>query len=269
MAKAKGRSFLYDVLMPKVYGIGGAIVIIGALFKILHWDGADIMLIVGLMTEALIFFLSAFQPQSHDPDWARVYPQLSDEYTGEALVPATAAASVSSGSSLTKKLDDMMNDAAITPETIKSLGLGLNRLSETTAQMADLSQATAATQDYTVRVRTAADSLEKINVAYAQTADAISQMAGSTVAAKEYHNQIQNMTRNLGALNAVYEMELQDANSHLKAMNKFYGNLSVAMENLTDASKDTEQFKEEVSRLTHNLHSLNTVYGNMLTAMKS
>jgi gliding motility-associated protein GldL len=76
------------------------------------------------------------------------------------------------------------------------------------------------------------------------------------------------MTINLGALNAVYEMELQDANNHLKAMNKFYGNLSMAMENLTDASKDTEQFKQEVSKLTHNLHSLNTVYGNMLTAMK-
>ncbi|MCC9135850.1 gliding motility protein GldL [Pontibacter silvestris] len=269
MSKAKGRNFLFDVLMPKVYGIGGAIVIVGALFKILHWNGADIMLIVGLLTEALIFFLSAFQPQTHDPDWARVYPQLDDSYSGEPLMPATATTSVSGGSGLTRKLDDMMQDAAITPDTIKSLGLGLNRLSETTAQMADLSQATAATQDYTVRVRSAADSLDKINVAYAQTAEAMSQMVGSTVEAKEYHNQIQNMTRNLGALNAVYEMELQDANSHLKAMNKFYGNLSIAMENLTDASKDTEQFKDEVSRLTHNLHSLNTVYGNMLTAMKS
>ena len=134
--------------------------------------------------------------------------------------------------------------------------------------MADLSQATAATQDYTVKVRTAADSLDKINAAYATTAEAISQMAVSTTDAKEYHNQVQSMTRNLGALNAVYEMELQDANNHLKAMNKFYGNLSMAMENLTDASKDTEQFKQEVAKLTQNLHSLNNVYGNMLTAMR-
>ena len=76
------------------------------------------------------------------------------------------------------------------------------------------------------------------------------------------------MTKNLGALNAVYEMELQDANNHLKAMNKFYGNLSMAMENLTDASKDTEQFKGELSKLTTNLTSLNRIYGSMLTAMK-
>ncbi|MFD2246910.1 gliding motility protein GldL [Pontibacter ruber] len=264
MSKARGRSFLYDVLMPKIYGIGAAVVIIGALFKIQHWDGADLMLIVGLSTEAVIFFLSAFQPQPHDPDWARVYPQLADDYTGEALMPATA----SNGPSLTGKLDDMMRNANITPETINTLGLGLNRLSETTAQMADLSQATAATQDYNVRVRAAGEQLEKITHAYATTADALAQMAGSTVDAQEYHSQVQSMTRNLGALNAVYEMELQDANNHLKAMNKFYGNLSMAMENLTDASKDTEQFKNEVAKLTQNLHSLNTVYGNMLTAMR-
>jgi gliding motility-associated protein GldL len=266
MSKAKG-SYLYDVAMPKVYGLGAAVVIIGALFKIMHWEGADIMLIVGLGTEAVIFALSAFQPQPHEPDWAKVYPQLSDEYAGEGLVPATAT-HASSDSSLTRKLDDMMRDADITPDTINNLGLGLNRLSETAAQMADLSQATAATQDYTLTVRAATDQLDNMNKAYATTAEALSHMAGSTVDAKEYHNQIQGMTKNLGALNAVYEMELQDANNHVKAMNKFYGNLSMAMENLTDASKDTEQFKEEVSRLTQNLHSLNTVYGNMLSAMK-
>jgi gliding motility-associated protein GldL len=266
MSNAKQRSFVYDVLMPKVYGIGAAVVIVGALFKIMHWPLADVMLIAGLSTEAIIFFLSAFQPQPHDPDWAKVYPQLADDYSGDALVPATAG--VSGGNGLTRKLDDMLLDANITPETINSLGLGLNRLSETAAQMADVSQAASATSDYTLRIREASGSLDKMNVAYATTAEALAQMAGSTVDAKEYHQQIQGMTRNLGALNAVYEMELQDANNHLKAMNKFYGNLSMAMENLTDASKDTEQFKQEVSKLTQNLHSLNNVYGNMLTAMR-
>lgn len=266
MSKAKGRNFLFDVLMPKVYGIGAAVVIVGALFKIQHWAGADLMLILGLSTEAVIFFLSSFQPQHAEPDWARVYPQLADEYAGEGLMPVQA---MSQGPSVTGKLDEMMRNAAITPDTINSLGLGLNRLSETAAQMADMSQAATATQDYTVRVKAAANQLDNMNKAYATTAEALSHMAGSTVDAKEYHGQIQSMTRNLGALNAVYEMELQDANSHLKAMNKFYGNLSIAMDNLSDASKNTEQFKDEVSRLTQNLHSLNTVYGNMLAAMKS
>jgi gliding motility-associated protein GldL len=256
----KGGSFLFDVLMPKIYGIGAAIVIVGALFKIQHWEGAGIMLTVGLLTEAVIFFLSAFQPQPHDPDWSRVYPQLADDYSGDAA---------SSGTGLTKKLDDMLKDANVSPDSISSLGQGLNRLSATTAQMADLSDATLATDEYTTKVKSAANSLERINEAYSHTVEAITQMAGATTDAREYHEQVQNVTKNLGALNAVYEMELQDANNHLKSMNKFYGSLSAAMENLTDASKDTAQFKDEVSKLTQNLHSLNNVYGNMLAAMRS
>ncbi|WP_026463446.1 gliding motility protein GldL [Adhaeribacter aquaticus] len=265
MSTAKGGNAFFDKVMPKIYGIGAAIVIVGALFKIMHWPGANQMLIVGLGTEAIIFFLSAFQPQGNEPDWTRVYPELADDYTG----PTRKIATNTGGPSLTDDLDKMLRDANVTPATISSLGQGLNRLSETTAQMADLSNATVATQEYTTKVRTATTSLEKITQAYATTVEAITQMAGATSDAREYHEQVQNVTKNLGALNAVYEMELQDANNHLKSMNKFYGSLTTAMENLTDASKDTEQFKNEVSRLTQNLHSLNTVYGNMLNAMRS
>jgi len=264
MSKARGN-FFFDKVMPKIYGIGAAVVIIGALFKILHLPMANEMLIVGLGTEAAIFFLSAFQPNPpHEPQWERVYPQLRDDYDG----PLPTIAAASSGPSLTGDLDKMLKDANVTPATINSLGQGLNRLSETTAQMADISDATVATKEYATRVRTAAGSLDKINEAYATTVEAISHMANATTDAQAYHAQVQNITKNLGALNAVYEMELQDANSHLKSMNKFYGSLSVAMENLTEASRDTEHFKEEVTNLTKNLHSLNNVYGNMLNAMR-
>src|SRR5690606_7418677 len=147
----KGGNFLFDVLMPKIYGIGAAIVIVGALFKIQHWEGAGMMLTVGLLTEAAIFFLSAFQPQPHDPDWARVYPQLADDYQGDGAGVATT------GGSLTKKLDDMLKDANVSQDSISSLGQGLNRLSATTAQMADLSGATLATDESTTNVKSAAN----------------------------------------------------------------------------------------------------------------
>lgn len=263
MAK-KERSFLYDVLMPKIYGLGAAVVIVGALFKIEHWDGADVMLIVGLGTEALIFALSAFQPVPHEPDWALVYPQLADDYSGGA-----AGVDGSDGKGLTRKLDDMLLEANVTPATINSLGDGLRRLSDSTQKMSDLGDATVATQEYTTRIRTASMSLDRINEAYSSTVDAISQMAAASADAREYHEQVQNITKNLAALNAVYEMELQDANTHLRSLNKFYGTMSTAMENMAAASKDTEQFKDEVGRLAGNLHSLNTVYGNMLAAMRT
>ncbi|TGE19628.1 type IX secretion system motor protein PorL/GldL [Hymenobacter elongatus] len=262
---AKGGSFLYDVVMPKVYGIGAAVVIVGALFKIQHWDYASEMLIIGLGTEALIFFLSAFQPAAHEPDWSLVYPELNDGY--DPSTNSLAADNNSKG--LTKKLDDMLKDANVTPEAISSLGAGLNRLSTTTQQLSSLGDATNATDEYTTKVRTAAQSLERINDAYSNTVEALTAMSSATADAREYHLQVQNVTKNLGALNAVYEMELQDANTHLKSMNKFYGTLSQAMENLTEAGKETDQFKQEVTQLTSNLGSLNRVYGNMLNAMRA
>ena len=264
MSKAKSRNFLFDVLMPKIYGIGAAVVIVGALFKIQHWDGANEMLIVGLLTEAVIFFLSAFQPQPHEPDWARVYPQLADDYAGEGLVPAHA----SSGPSITGKLDEMMRNADITPESINTLGLGLSRLSDTTAQLADLSQATAATDEYNTRVRAASNQLGEITKSYATTADALAQMAGTTVDAQEYHSQVQKVTKNLAALNSVYEMELKDADSHVKNMNKFYESLTGAMQGLSSVGSNTTKFTNELGKLTDNLTALNNVYGSMLTAMR-
>ena len=261
---AKG-SFLYDTVMPKIYGIGAAVVIVGALFKIEHWAGADLMLIAGLLTEAFIFFLSAFQPQHKDPDWSLVYPELNEGYDSST----GSNNSDTSGKGLTMKLDDMLKNASLTPESISALGQGLNRLSTTTSQLSQLGEATNVTDEYTKKVRTAAESLDKINVAYAHTAEAITALANSTTDAKEYHMQVQNVTKNLGALNAVYEMELSDANTHLKSMNQFYGTLGKAMENMAKAGQETEQFQKQVLDLTGNLTSLNRVYGNMLNAMRA
>lgn len=264
---AAKESFLYDSLMPKIYGIGAAVVIVGALFKIEHWKGADLMLIVGLGTEAVIFFLSAFQPQHKEHDWSLVYPELN-----EGFDPSTGnlgSSSDASAKGLTMKLDDMLKNANVTPEALTTLGQGLNRLSTTTSQMSQLGEAANVTDEYTKKVRSAADSLDKINVAYGNTVEAISAMSNATSDAKEYHMQVQNVTKNLGALNAVYEMELQDANTHLKSMNQFYGTLSKAMDNMTQAGKDTESFQKQVADLTGNLTSLNRVYGNMLNAMRA
>jgi len=262
------KNFLYDTLMPKIYGIGAAVVIVGALFKIQHLPGAGPMLTVGLLTEAVIFFLSAFQPHQAETDWALVYPELSEGYD-----PSTNdnrfREKTPAPNGLTGKLDDMLKNANVTPEALTNLGQGLNRLSATTAQLGQLGEATNVTDEYTKKVRTAAQSLERINESYANTVEAVSAMSNATGDAKEYHLQVQNVTKNLGALNAVYEMELQDANTHLKSMNQFYGTLGKAMENMIQAGKDTESMQHQVADLTTNLTSLNRVYGNMLNAMRA
>jgi gliding motility-associated protein GldL len=92
-------------------------------------------------------------------------------------------------------------------------------------------------------------------------------MANSNVDSKAYHDQVNKLAKNLGSLNAVYELELQDSSAHLKSMNKFYQNLALTMNNFNESLDDSKQFKDEVGRLAKNLSSLNAIYGNMLTAM--
>ena len=109
MSKRGGfQELFFSTIMPKVYGIGAAVVISGAMFKLLHLQGAGVMLGVGLTTEAIIFFLSAFEPPHREVNWAKVYPELADDYDG----PPAARRQVSSGGgqdgSVTKKLDHML-----------------------------------------------------------------------------------------------------------------------------------------------------------------
>ncbi len=107
-----------------------------------------------------------------------------------------------------------------------------------------------------------------MNKSYASTAQAMSQFADASKDAQSYHQQVVNATKNLGQLNSVYELELKDAESHVKAMNKFYTNMAGALEGMTRAGEKTQTFANELEKLTGNLTSLNTVYGNMLTAMR-
>ena len=267
MSNKKGgfQELLFTTIMPKVYGIGAAIVIVGAMFKILHLPGASLMLGVGLTTEAIIFLLSAFEPKHEELDWSKVYPELSEDYDG---APRKKAIAATGGPSTAQQLDKVLEEGKIGPDLVKSLGEGMKSMAESAKQMSNLSSAAVATNDYANNVKIASKSLLEMNKSYDSTVKAMSEMSNASVDAKQYHSQVQAVTKNLSALNQVYEMELQDSQNHVKAMNKFYSNLSVAMENMTQASKDTEQFKTEVKNLTTNLSQLNKVYGNMLSAMK-
>ena len=268
MSKKKGgfTELLYTTIMPKVYGIGAAVVIVGALFKILHLPGANEMLMIGLTVEAAIFFLSAFEPPHAEPDWSKVYPELSEEYDGPAAAPRIA--NKKSGKSTSQSLDNMLEKGKVGPELIESLGKGMRNMAESASRMSNLANAAVATNDYAKNISSASKSLLEMNKSYATTAGAMSEMANASKDAKEYHTQIQEVTKNLGALNAVYELELKDADTHVRAMNKFYTNLTGAMEGMSKVGQNSQQFTNELNKLTGNITALNNVYGSMLTAMK-
>ncbi len=263
---ASNSNFFYSNIMPKIYGIGAAVVILGAMFKILDWQFANLMIGVGLSTEALIFFLSAFEPRPQEVDWSKVYPELAEEGASPSKMGAKSKSVAGDG--VSQKLDEMLANAKVGPELIDSLGKGMKNLATSAEKMGNLADAAVATNEYATNVKAAAKTLVDMNSSYGKTAAALTEMSAASQDAKAYHTQVVTVTKNLSALNAVYEMELQDANNHVKTLNKFYSNMTTAMEGITAAGKETEAFKTELSKLNANVSSLNKIYGGMLSAMK-
>lgn len=186
------------------YSLGAAVVIAGALFKIMHWPGADIMLIVGMTTEVLIFIISAFEPQFEHHDeyqWERVYPELA----------STEPIKKAGEKPLTQQLDKMLADANVGSNVISSLGKGLTSLSENVGKMSDLTDATVATNDFSKNAKAASGSITSFATAataataavgdIGKTATALSETAGE---ATKFKDELAKLNKNLSSLNAVY-----------------------------------------------------------------
>jgi gliding motility-associated protein GldL len=250
--------------MARLYGWGAAVVILGALFKIQHLPGAGLMLMLGLGTEAIIFFFSAFEPPHEDVDWSLVYPELAGMGDEDHLSKKERKKKTDP---VAQQLDRLMADAKIGPELIESLGTGLRSLSENTSQMANMSTASVATESYVQNVTKAAQSVGQMTDSYTRAAQAADQLAVATDDVKVYKDQVVSAGKNLAALNAVYELQLQDSNEHLKQTSRFYEGINELMGNLNSSLDDTRKYRAEVATLAQNLAKLNTVYGNMLSAM--
>ncbi|NNC84078.1 MAG: gliding motility protein GldL [Flavobacteriales bacterium] len=256
----KPGSKAWKKFMAKLYGIGASVVIIGALFKIQHWPGANLMLILGLGTEAVIFFFSAFEPIHEEVDWTLVYPELA---TGEQNEHSPAL----KGGSMTEELDKMMEEAKIEPELIASLGDGMRKLSTQANQLSDITDASVATNEYVNRVSTASAKMSELTDTYSKAAETIMGISESGESGVNAGSELARMNSNLSNLNQMYELQLESARTKLTAADEAFSGVQSLMENLNASVNDTERYKENIAELSRNLSALNTVYGNMLSAM--
>jgi gliding motility-associated protein GldL len=246
MAVSKSTEKITNIIVSG----GAAVVIFGAWAKILHLSFADIMLTVGLLTEAGIFMVYAYlATQGYG---------MSDH--GHDAAPAGTPALAS--------LDKMLMQAEITPSSLKSLGENFQRLNNTVGGIKDVSDVVASTGELSAKSKEAAQVLGNMKDAYQQAAATVSSFNLAAEGTKAYHEQVQVMTKNLGSLNTIYELELQDTNNHLKTMNKFYGNLASASEAMQGSVDDAKKAHEQISSLARNLGTLNNIYGNMINAMQ-
>jgi gliding motility-associated protein GldL len=255
--------------MHLAISLGASVVILGALFKILHLGGVwgNYMIGIGLGVEAILFALTGFIQPEPEPAWERVYPELRDDYKGELPTSSARPVAAAAGFSSTAALDKMLTDAKIGPELIESLGNGLRTFGDKVATISNVADASTATNEFTDKVKTASSKFDALSGAFEKATSQLAEMGESNVGATAYHDQVNALAKNLSALNAVYELELQDSSAHLKSMNKFYQNLSLTMNNFNESMEDSKQFKDEVGKLAKNLSSLNAIYGNMLSAM--
>ena len=244
---------------------GATIVIIGLLFKIQHWPYGGLFISLGLGMEAFLFLILGFQRETTEIDWSRAYPELDEDFKGE--LPASSSRGGGGNFSATAELDKMMEDAKIGPDLIRSLGDGLRTFADKVNAISRVTDAGNATVVFTEKIKSATAAYDKLSASFDQATSNLNEMAGSNIEAKNYHEQVDKMAKNLSALNAVYELELQDSSNHLKSMSKFYTDMETTLQNFNESVDGSQQFKAEVGKLAKSLSTLNSVYGNMLSAM--
>lgn len=372
--------------MKYLYAWGAALVLTGALFKLMYWPGAGTMLTIGMTTEVVIFFFSAFEPLHDEVDWTLVYPELAGmsdeeelrsyrrnsgleginaddlkEIIASAVIAgggnaqptqgsgqAAFASSGGGGMVFTEKFNQMLENAKIGPELFDKISQGLYKLSDTTSKLSDISEAASATSTYTQNIKKASDSVagftesyqgngqvlsESMNIlseSFQKTAGSVSESgqnfmggversvnnlqeqltnAGETVRERiiqsgsevanqissaatnlsgtysqlaeamkangeiinagtgGYQEQLNRLNKNMAALNAAHELHLQGTSEKLKESQQVYSGVEGMMKKLKASIEETEKYADSVAKLNQNISSLNTVYGNMLSAM--
>jgi gliding motility-associated protein GldL len=235
--------------------VAAAVVIYGALQKLLHSPIADFMLKVGLTVEAVIFLGYGVL--------YLIYPAIDDH---EVHLPGGAKAG--KGNTALDSLDKMLEDANINEDSLAKLSAGFARLNTSVEQIADISDVAKSTAALSAKANEATAALGGIKDAANTASQSLAGFHGVSESSKMFHEQMQSMNKNLSSLNTIYELELQEGNNHLKALNQFYGKLNEASTAMASSADDAVKAKEQIAALANNLGKLNQLYGNMLTAMQ-
>ncbi len=269
----------YKKFMGYVYGFGAAVAILGALFKILHLPGASIMLICGLGVEAIIFALSSFEPPHETPDWSLVYPELA------GLEPAEESGrhGGNKGNGGGSELSALMSAGKVDEKTVDQLAEGVKKLASTTSQLSDISDATVATKSYLNNVKTASDSLNQFSAAQSSVSE-----AGNKLAAKmseegdKFSNSFSKFNSafasqsdaasklgsNMTAISAAYEQQLKGINSQLESTKSVANGLNSISAEIQASVEGVKEYRQQIASLSKTVGELNSIYGNMLSAIR-
>ncbi|HSN60872.1 MAG TPA: gliding motility protein GldL [Ferruginibacter sp.] len=248
----KKRTFL--TLIDVLVSAGAAVIIFAAWAKLTHQSYADVLLTVGMWTETAIFLVYAgiewVKPKHHEED---------DEEPVLALA---------GGNPALQSMDKMLQEADITPANLRKLGEGFSKLGTTVSGITDVSDVVKSTTEFGNKTKEATVAITNMATSFTNSANTMASFNNASESARGFHEQVQVLTKNLGSLNTIYELELKESNNHLKALNGFYGKMAEASQAMMNSVEDANKAKDQIGTLATNLSKLNAVYGNMLSAMQ-
>ena len=243
----------------KLYGFGASVVLIGALFKIQHWPGAGVALTAGLLTEAVIFFFSAFEPLHEELDWTLVYPELAgmsdpdeiDEYKEQAIADRNVGL---------QKFDELFQQSQINAEDVRSLGKHLNTISNTTQTIGDITTASLATKEYFDKMGTAAQNMDNVATAYGTNTGELNESVNTL--AESYKKSASLIDQKGLEISDKFAASSANLTATYEAMSG-----EVKQEHAS-ISQSQRQFNEQLEALNKNLAELNESYTDQVKGSK-
>jgi gliding motility-associated protein GldL len=274
------ESKFFKRLMTMAYGLGAAVVIAGALFKLMHWTGAGTMLILGMGTEALIFIISAFEPLPKEYHWDTVFPELSEE----EIIPNDHIISKQRPQIAGVGGGGINFDFSIDEATTDGLKDNIRKFSDSMNQMSGLSNLVSAASDLTGKMYSASGSIVAIGESanaladsYSKGSQTIQQLNEQSKAGLEqiysgyeyYRGQLETLGRTMGALNSSYELYLQEAKKVQNDYVVLHDEIQQLSGNINVSISETQKLGVQMTSLNNNVENLNSIYGSMLTAVNS
>ena len=261
-----------------VYSIGAAVVIVGALFKIMHWPGAGVMLTAGMMTEAILFTIGIFEKPHATYHWEHVFPSLVEEEAN----PLNVSGNIGGGVGVNMPGMEKMSD-----EDAKKLTESIKNMSETAAQLANISRVAGLTDSYANNLQKASEAAaqfatkqqnldEATNTLLSSYKGIADNMLAAEDKTKSFAEKASELSKNLGSINTSYELQLkgiqaqataiESQTSKINAVTSEFEKLHTAV---SASSKNMDAYKQMTDQLAKNVSDLNNVYGNMLNAIKA
>ena len=258
------RTRRWKTFMGYIYGWGASIVMIGALFKLQHWQYSGLFLTVGLMTEAFIFFLSAFEPPYEQPEWAKVYPELREDY--EMIDYEEIDQKDKKG------FDQLLSGSNLTPELLNKVGDSLNELSSAARGISDISSATLATDLYVKNLSTASETMNSFNEINSKANESINSSVGKlvesySVAARQLSEAGQGAIERLNKGGEEFSVKISESGKKLaETFDDASSSISSEMKNISESSS---QYSGSLGRLNKNLDALNENFEAQLKGTKA